>query len=152
MSLVTATFKIRFDRSQIGHWALRYSYPGESVIEIQVAPRVRSQGYFTLDDFLALCRWKSTRPEQHYVENKETDVRAVTTLALATEDERLRIRVLTALQGVNWPMASVMLHFAGRDRYPILDFRALWSLGVDVPKAYGFKFWWEYTVFCRHLV
>ena len=78
-------------------------------------------------------------------------MRAVTTLALATEDERLRICFLSALHGINWPMASVMLHFAGRDRYPVLDFRALWSLSVPNPNFYTFEFWWRYTDVCRRL-
>jgi hypothetical protein len=78
-------------------------------------------------------------------------VRAVTAAALATPSERLRIEVLTLLCGVKWPTASVILHFCSTDRYPILDFRALWSLNVNVPKAYGFDLWWEYTQFCRRM-
>jgi hypothetical protein len=50
-----------------------------------------------------------------------------------------------ALHGVNWPMASVMLHFAGREPYPVLDFRALWSLNVPKPSFYTFDLWWAYT-------
>jgi hypothetical protein len=49
----------------------------------------------------------------------------------------------------------VLLHFGHTDPYPILDFRALWSLGVDVPTdAYGFydfPLWRAYTNFCRDL-
>jgi hypothetical protein len=56
-----------------------------------------------------------------------------------------------SLHGVSWPTASVFLHFAGRDRYPILDYRALWSLGIEKPIAYTFDFWWHYTLFCRKL-
>ena len=55
------------------------------------------------------------------------------------------------LDGVNWPTASVLLHFGARDPYPILDFRALWSLQVSVPKQYGFEFWWAYSECCRVL-
>jgi hypothetical protein len=60
--------------------------------------------------------------------------------------------VLTLLQGVEWPTASVLLHFGHRDLYPILDYRALWSLQVEPPKAgYDFEFWREYTKSCREL-
>jgi hypothetical protein len=45
----------------------------------------------------------------------------------------------------------VILHFFHRDRYPILDFRALWSLHCEVPKQYDFRFWQEFTEFCRGL-
>lgn len=44
--------------------------------------------------------------------------------------------ILTTINGVSWPMASVLLHFGHADRYPILDFRALWSLEVDTPPVW----------------
>lgn len=37
------------------------------------------------------------------------------------------------------------------DLYPILDYRALWSLGIDPPPAYDFPFWRAYTLACREL-
>lgn len=57
--------------------------------------------------------------------------------------------MLLLLTGVSWPTASVILHFCARDRYPILDFRALWSLGFLRVPAFTFSFWWEYTCFIR---
>jgi hypothetical protein len=49
------------------------------------------------------------------------------------------------------PTASVLLHLA-RQTYPIIDYRALWSLGIDPPPAYySFEFWWKYTRACRSL-
>jgi hypothetical protein len=73
----------------------------------------------------------------------------LTALAFSTADERLRICLLTALHGVDWPMASVLLHFGSRERYPILDWRALESLGVDDLNCYTFKIWKQYTDVCR---
>ena len=55
------------------------------------------------------------------------------------------------LRGVNWPTASVFLHFCGSDRYPILDFRALWSLNAKVPSQYTFEHWWGYVQAVRGL-
>ena len=69
-----------------------------------------------------------------------------------TPDERQRIEALTRLHGVDYPTASVLLHLAHRDSYPIIDFRALWSLGVETPPtAYFFTYWWAYTQACRSL-
>jgi hypothetical protein len=65
--------------------------------------------------------------------------------------ERLQIEVLTLLDGVSWPTASVILHFFHSAPYPIVDFRALWSLKNKVPKRYGFNFWQKYTSYCRGL-
>ena len=70
---------------------------------------------------------------------------------MATEDERARIQSLTLLDGVSWPTASVILYLFHRDPYPILDFRALWSLSLDVPVQYRFDFWLPYVRCCRDL-
>ena len=49
-------------------------------------------------------------------------------------------------------MASVILHWCHTDRYPIIDYRALWSLGVkEVLATYSFDFWLTYVAFCRQL-
>src|SRR5437773_881772 len=55
------------------------------------------------------------------------------------------------LDGVDWPTASVLLHFCDRQPYPVLDFRALWSLGISHPPTYTFEFWWAYASFTRQL-
>jgi hypothetical protein len=57
------------------------------------------------------------------------------------------------LQGVAYPMASVILHFLHEDPYPILDVRALWSVGVDaLPRGgHNFELWQAYTAYTREL-
>jgi hypothetical protein len=107
----------------------------------------------TRDDFLALCRWKSPRAVPQASRNDAEFIRAITQTALATDSERLRIEVLTLLHGVGWPMASVILHFACDDNYPILDVRALWAAGVDnvAGVIYSFDLWQAYTLFCRQM-
>ena len=52
---------------------------------------------------------------------------------------------------MSWPTASVILHLFHRDPYPILDYRALWSVSLEVPGQYTFSFWWSYVEFCRSL-
>src|SRR5690606_30475427 len=100
----------------------------DSEVEEEVAPFMRREGYLTKPLFLKLARWKSMRPLPHYNANVEEDVEAVTRLALSTRDERLRIGLLTTLRGVQWPLASTILHLGHAEPYPILDVRALWSL------------------------
>ncbi len=36
-------------------------------------------------------------------------------------------------------------------KYPIIDFRALWSLQVNVPNKYTFEFWRKYVQYCRKI-
>lgn len=62
---------------------------------------------------------------------------------------RARIEALNLLDGVAWPTASVILHLFHSDPYPILDYRALWSLSLEQPTQYNFPFWWGYVEFCR---
>ena len=55
------------------------------------------------------------------------------------------------LEGVEWPTASTLLHFCDRRPYPILDFRALWSLGYSKAPRYTMEFWLAYLNFTRQL-
>jgi hypothetical protein len=148
-------FKLRFDCALIPELAQRYSYSTESHIAEVIAPRVRDRGYYTKGEFLDVGRWKSARNQKWQAENAEEFIRTVTETALSTPNEKLRIEVLTLLRGVDWPVASVLLHFGSKDKYPILDYRALWSLSVDVPEQtygfYNFSLWQKYTDFCRSL-
>jgi hypothetical protein len=144
-------FRLRFPGNRIAHWASRFSEEDADEVELDIAPRVRRRGYLTKPEFLRICRWKTPRSRRFVEQNTESFVQAATSTALSTKDERLRIEVLTLLNGVDWPTASVILHFGHRDPYPILDVRALWSLGVAGSPGYDFEFWWAYTQACRRL-
>jgi len=146
-----SAFVLRFDKNLIPYWASRFNEKEDALIENEIAPQVRARGYLTRDEFLTICHWKSPRTRKHIEGNNEEFIQAVSQTALSTANEQLRISILTLLRGVNWPTASVILHFCHTDLYPILDFRALWSLSVDVPAQYNFDFWWSYTGFCRKL-
>jgi hypothetical protein len=145
------SFKLRIPENDLARWAERYSYPRESEIEDRVAPAARKRGYLTRDEFLLLCRWKTPRTQSRCASNDADFVREVTRVALATAHEQLKISVLLLLKGVSWPTASVILHFCDRGEYPILDYRALWSVHVSPPSPYTFPFWWAYTDFMRRL-
>jgi hypothetical protein len=66
-------------------------------------------------------------------------------------NEALRISIPQALRGVSWATASVVLHLAHTDRYPILDFRALHALGIRAAVMPTVPFWLGYTEACRRL-
>jgi hypothetical protein len=132
-------FRLRVPKDALADWASCYSYTGEAEIEERVAPAARARGYLVRDEFLALCRWKTPRSQRHCAKNRDDYVSAVTRIALTTRDEELKIRVLLGLNGVSWPTASVVLYFCDQGAYPILDFRALWSVGVRQVPAYSFS-------------
>lgn len=140
---------LRFPGRRIAYWANRFGDASSDDDAIAIGSRMRAEGFLTKTDLLQLSAWKSPRSRRHVARNEEGFVRAATQTALSTRDERLRIEVLTLLRGVDWPTASVILHFGHVDPYPILDIRALWSVGVASPPVYDFPFWWEYTKVCR---
>jgi len=151
-------FRLQFDKKRIRYWGERYSYPNdpngetERKLQREVRPRVRRTGYFTKRDFLTLCDWKTPRARRFREQNEADFIKEVTQTALSTPSERLRIEVLTLLRGVGWPTASALLHFGAQKRYPILDVRALWSVGVkEAPAIYDFDLWWAYTQYCRQV-
>ena len=144
-----AKFRLRFQIRELRYWAERYDYDEKLIAPI--VPGVKRRGFLKKEEFLATCRWKTPRSQARCRTNSADFIREVTKCALSTSAERLRIEVLTILDGVGWPTASVILHFFHSDPYPILDFRALWSLKVHVTSTYEFDFWQHYTGYCRDL-
>jgi hypothetical protein len=142
-------FTLRFPAEEIKTWAARYSYNDDASLYHEVVPFMQRERYLTKPHFLKLAHWKSTRTRRHCESNADSFIEDVTRAAFAAQNEQLRVGVLTLLRGVGWPMASVILHFGSNAPYPILDYRALWSLGVDMPSIYSFPFWWEYTNYTR---
>ena len=146
-------FALRFPPKELRYWAAKYEINDVEIrIERDITPRVRAAGHYSPSDFLTVARWKSPRAVRHCEKNTAEFVEAVTRTALSTPNEQLRIEVLTLLQGVDWPTASVLLHFGFEEQYPIVDFRALWSLNAEPPKTgYTFEFWWSYVLYCRRI-
>ena len=86
------------------------------------------------------------------VESTTDDItKEITQKAFSSNDEKEKIKELIKLRGVGYAFASAMLHWFAKDKYPILDFRALWSCSSSKKPPYSFSFWWEYTKFCRKI-
>jgi hypothetical protein len=148
-------FKLKFPVAELKGWSLKYPY-NDSVLEDliieEIVPKVKLTGFLTKTDFLEVCKWKTNRTKSRCDKNDADYIKEITSIALHTNSERLRIESLTLLNGVQFPTASVFLHFFHLEKYPIIDFRALYSLGVDEPPLkYTFEFWWEYVTICREL-
>jgi hypothetical protein len=139
-----------FDENNIHYWASRYDYPGDAEVEA-AARENKKHGFLTSEEFLELRKWKTPRSRKLCERNSGDLIREATGIALSAHCEELRIGTLLVLNGVSWPTASVILHFWHKDPYPILDLRALWSIGWDEPSTYTFDFWLKYTEFCRKM-
>jgi len=129
----------------------KYEYQINETDLMALKPAVNKRGYLTKDELAAIAYWKAPRSSGHAQKNSEDYVSEITGFAFKTNSERARIESLTILDGVSWPTASVILHLFHRDPYPILDYRALWSVSLEVPGQYTFGFWWPYVEFCRSL-
>lgn len=146
-------FELRFSNDELPFWANRYSYatPDENAEVSETGKNLEEQGYLTLDQLARICEWKTPRSRSRVQKNSKSFVREVTRSCATSNAERFRIEVLTLLHGVAWPTASVILHFGHPDPYPIIDSRALWSLGADEPSRYTFDLWKSYVGKCRKL-
>jgi hypothetical protein len=144
---------LRFPLAEVLHWANRYSYPRSDVdLLANVGPAIVRQGYFTKDQLRAICRWKTPRSAPDIEDNDADFVKEVSSFALGSTNERVRIEALTLLQGVRYPVASTLLHFGKSADYPIIDIHALWSLQRPTPPhRLGFAIWQEYVEACREL-
>ena len=137
-------FELQFPIERVRDYAARYSYEDDAEV-IAIGQAARERGYYTRDEFVAVCRWKTPRSAPLVALNSAESIEAETRVALSDSSrERERMGALRSLQGVDWATASVFLHLAYPERYPILDQRALQALGVRPPAAYSFRFWDAY--------
>jgi len=144
-------FKLKIPKKEIKPCAKRYSYNNEYIMRTKIAPKIQKQKYLTKDDLIFICRWKSPRITPLAKQNDESLIKEVTSISLTTKNDILSIGVLLILKGVSWPVASVILHFGKKNLYPILDYRALWSVGIKKPNVYNFDLWISYIKYCRKL-
>ena len=143
--------KLRFNENQINEIASRYEYSiNENELSV-LHPIVKERGYLIKDELQQIAYWKAPRSAGHIKSNSEEYVEEITGIALKATQERSRIEILTLLDGVSWPTASVILHFCHEDPYPIIDFRAMWSVSLDVPSQYNFATWSCYSEFCKKI-
>lgn len=147
-------FRLQFDPALLRDMATEYNYPGERAIIRDVAVPAKARGWFTADEVVELARWKTGgRSVPLVLQNTPAEMEEATRIALdpRTREPR-RAGILVALTGVGYPVASCVLHFAHQEPYPILDKRALESLGNKTQRTvYSETFWQDYVAACRDL-
>jgi hypothetical protein len=119
---------------------------------------IRKQGFINKMQAVKILKWKSPRPLRHYLKNSDEDFIRITKLAFEQEIDRLKIHILTALSGVNFPSASSLLMFYDKDNYPIIDIR-VWKqlyylkLVEENPRGQNFTLnqWEKYLEIIRQL-
>lgn len=144
-------FALQFAVERVPEYAARF--PSEDDHEVLALGRnARERGHYTVEEFRKACRWKTPRSGPLVSQNSAASVWALTRVALSeTSSEHERIEALRSLRGVGWPTASVLLHLAYPDRYPILDKRVVHALGAHAPSTYTFRFWEAFVSAWRQL-
>ena len=90
---------------------------------LQKCLEIKDAGFFKKEQLLKILNWKSPRPIKFYNSNSEKEIREITRYAFVSKNENLKIHILTALKGVNYPAASAILMFHDKRKYPVLDIR-----------------------------
>jgi thermostable 8-oxoguanine DNA glycosylase len=143
-------FTLQFPPSEIADLAARFSYVKDDAECQEAGTAARERGHYTPDEFRLICEWKTARSKGRVAANRDSVVVASTQRALAATDETARMEALLALEGVGVPTASALLFFAYPTDYPILDYRALESLGQPTNRTtYSVKYWLGYLEACR---
>ena len=132
MPRITApAFELQFPIEDVTALAARFPAMDERRF-LAVGAAVRARGHYTRAEFIEVCAWKTPRSRPRVAANPPRTVVAATRRALGTDDEAARIAALP-------------------DEYPILDVRALESLGVKSRSVYPVSFWLGYLEACRTL-
>jgi hypothetical protein len=143
-------FELQFPAREIEPLAARFGDADDSRL-LALGAAARARGYYTRREFIEVCAWKTPRSRPRIAANPPHAVKSRTRRALTADDESARILPLLELNGVGVPTASTLLYSAFPADYPILDVRALESLGVKPRSTYPVSFWLQYLVACREL-
>jgi hypothetical protein len=100
---------------------------------------------------VTIFKWKTKgRGKTRLRKNSDAEIADALNLASHAETERAAVAVLLGLHGVQVPVASAILTAIDPERYTVIDFRALESLGCD-SKDRSVNFYLAYLKTCRHL-
>lgn len=136
-------FMLQFPIQKVPEYAARYAYEDDGEV-IAIGRLARDRGYYTREEFVTVCRWKTPRSGPLVRSNSAEWVEAKTRAGLRKSNpERERLQALRSLRGVELATASVLLHLPYPERYPIFDVRAMHALGARAGSS--FRFWNSYV-------
>lgn len=93
---------------------------------------IRDRGDFTRDNLAKIFKWKTRdRGKSRLLRNQDAEIEEALRLATGAIHPRTAISVLRGLDGVEVPVASAVMTMIYPNRYTVIDFRALETLGVE---------------------
>jgi hypothetical protein len=122
-------FVLQFAPSEIAGLAGRYG-PHQDFEAFQAGKNIAG-GNYTRENLKVIVRWKSARKIAFIDDNSDEEItRSLQFASNPRTSARSAVEVLDALHGIGLPMASAILTTIYPDKYTVIDFRALESLGV----------------------
>lgn len=144
-----AIFELQPPEEKLDQWALKYWEKNSKSEEAEAfeAGRKIAEGDFSKENLAKIIQWKTPRVVPLFrKKNDEEKVRGALEKAIANKAVPAQaIRALTGLSGVGVPVASAIPTTIFPDRYTVIDFRALQSLGHMRDEV---DFYERYLAFC----
>ena len=152
--MTDSNFVLQFDVSEIPRLAARYVADDQGADDEALrAGRGISAGNYSRDNLQTIFRWKTGgRGISRLKRNTDEEIADALQLAVRAAADRSAVAVLCGLNGVEVPVASAILTAINPEKFTIIDFRALDTLGIaDRQAYYTIDFFIDYLRFCRGL-
>lgn len=147
--MTTWRFALQFHPSEILTLAKKYGY-GEDDDALAAGKKIE-QGDHSKSNLKVIIEWKSHRIAGLIDGNTDAEIASALRFSCnAQTSERSAVDTLFRLRGVGIPVASAILAMVDPNRYTIIDFRALESLGI-VRSEDSLDFYLEYLRRCREI-
>lgn len=90
-------------------------------------------------EFLSMTLWKTRRQWKRYKANIDEEIQMTTKWAMVVPADRLKLAILTTLNGIGVPVASAVLTMIYPDKYCVIDFRT-WRVLKHLSSALGSEY------------
>jgi hypothetical protein len=141
-------FHLQFSPVEIDGLADRY--PDDDSPALNAGRRIAG-GDYRRANLDIIFHWKTKgRGKSRLLHNTDTEIEEALRLAARASTERAAMAVLCGLDGVDVPVASAILTAIDPQRYTVIDFRALESLGTKCSTV-TLGFYLAYLKHCREL-
>jgi hypothetical protein len=151
---MTAHFELQASETELQMLANEYwEKAGEKEHELEKAAfdagAAIRYGEYTLGNIETIVRWKAERVVPVLITNSEEKIRRALSVAASPESSlHDAVTALTTLRGVDLPVASAILTAIFPERYAVMDYHSLETLGQP---RHDVAFYEEYLAYCRQL-
>lgn len=111
----------------------------ESPYFATISESLQRRGHIRKPEFLSMARWKTRRQWRRYKANTDEEIQMATKWAMVVPTDRLKLAILTTLNGIGVPVASAVLTMIYSDKYCVIDFRT-WGALKHLSSAPGSEY------------